>query len=139
MSLVLLLLVMQVTFTNPSRELFLGFVKIKLEFLDMSKFASLEFIDRSRIFPKTSHWIVTAVPLVVFDIHSISSRPPSGTVYCQPSVTFDAKASTELNVVPVTKSSNIMTYNFLIFSLLGPRAIELFQNCSIEHHISVSN
>ena len=100
--LLLLLLVIQVTFTNPWRELFLGFDTIKLEFLDMSKFTSLEFIDRSRIFPKISHWIVTAVPLVLFDTHCISSRPPSGTVYCQLSVTF-AK-----HIVKVNDSSSYL-------------------------------
>jgi hypothetical protein len=59
----------------------------------MSKFWWLVFIDFPRIFPKISHRTVI-VPLVLFGEHFISSRPPSGTVYCQ--VTFAEKYSQNL-------------------------------------------
>ena len=91
---VLLLLAIQVTFTNPCRELFLGFVTIKLEFLDILKFerpsALLEFIGCPRIFPKISQRIVMEA-LALFGMHCISSCPPSGMVYCQAFVPFAEK------------------------------------------------
>ncbi len=84
---------MQVTFTNPRREPFLGFVTIKLEFLDILKFerpsALLEFIGCPRIFPKTSQRIMEA--LALFGMHCISFCPPSGMVYCQTFVPFAEK------------------------------------------------